>query len=238
METESNSTEEIETMNEAIIQITDFRKSYGDLVAVDDISFSLRPETRIGLLGPNGAGKTTTLECLEGLRQSDGGKMTVSGVDPSREPGKLSKLIGVQLQTSSLPDDMTVNESMRFFCAYQHVAPRYDLLDRLGLAEKRKSRYSELSTGQKRRLALALAVAHEPPVLILDEPTAALDNATEKSILSTLSSWGKAKTVLIASHRASTVQCADRVLLLNDGQLAEIGSHPSRVTSSMAVVFA
>ena len=220
-------------MNEAIIQITDFRKSYGDLVAVDDISFQVHRGEIFGLLGPNGAGKTTTLECLEGLRQSDGGKMTVSGVDPSREPGKLSKLIGVQLQTSSLPDDMTVNESMRFFCAYQHVAPRYDLLDRLGLAEKRKSRYSELSTGQKRRLALALAVAHEPPVLILDEPTAGLDVASRTELHRMMQELKENNTaILLATHdMAEAEKVTDRVAILLGGKLAAEGT-PTELTAA------
>jgi len=168
MGSESNLTEDNATMNESIIQITDFRKSYGDVVAVDGISFEVHQGEIFGLLGPNGAGKTTTLECLEGLRQASSGQRRISGVAPSRNSGKLSDLIGVQLQTSSLPADMTVNESMRFFCAYHHVAPRYDLLERLGLANKSKARYAELSTGQKRRLALALAIAHQPPILILD----------------------------------------------------------------------
>ncbi|HRX04848.1 MAG TPA: ABC transporter ATP-binding protein, partial [Anaerolineae bacterium] len=144
-------------MTNNIINVTGFRKVYGDFVAVDDISFAVARGEIFGLLGPNGAGKTSTLECLEGLRQPDGGTLQIAGVNPSREARKLRGKIGVQLQTSGLPETISANEAMKFFCAYQGIAPRYDLLDRLGLAEKRSAAYGELSTGQKRRLALALA---------------------------------------------------------------------------------
>jgi len=128
-----------------------------------------------GLLGPNGAGKTSTLESLEGLRASDGGLLQVMDVDPTRESRKLRNLIGVQLQTSGLPDSMRVDEAMRFFAAYHGVAPSYHLLYRLGLSEKMNAQYHMLSTGLQRRLALAVALAHNPPVVFLDEPTAGLD---------------------------------------------------------------
>ncbi|HNT77801.1 MAG TPA: ABC transporter ATP-binding protein, partial [Anaerolineae bacterium] len=151
-------------MNNTVIRVTNFRKTYGAMVAVDGISFEARRGEIFGLLGPNGAGKTTTLECLEGLRQADGGALDILGVDPGRQPRKLRNLIGVQLQTSGLPADMQVDEAVRFFCAYHDVAPRYDLISRLGLEAKRRAKYGQLSTGQQRRLALALAVAHKPPV--------------------------------------------------------------------------
>ena len=112
---------------------------------------------------------------------ADCGSLRISGVDPSRQARQLRDLIGVQLQSSALPESIRVDEAMRFFCAYHGVAPRYDLLDRLGLAEKRAAQYHELSTGQQRRLALALAVAHKPPVVFLDEPTAGLDVASRVS---------------------------------------------------------
>jgi len=233
MGSESNLTEETKTMNEPIIQITDFRKSYGDLAAVDGISFDVHPGEIFGLLGPNGAGKTTTLECLEGLRQPSAGQMSISGVDPSREPRKLTNLIGVQLQTSSLPDDMTANESMRLFCAYHHVAPRYDLLERMGLAKKRKTRYAELSTGQKRRLALALAIAHQPPVLILDEPTAGLDVASRSELHIMVQELKEDNTaILMATHdMAEAEKMADRVAILLEGKILVEGS-PKQLTAS------
>ncbi|MCJ7824667.1 MAG: ABC transporter ATP-binding protein, partial [Anaerolineales bacterium] len=154
-------------MDNLVIEVRDFRKTYGDFVAVDGISFDVNQGEIFGLLGPNGAGKTSTLESLEGLRTPNNGSLRVAGIDPTREPRKLRHVIGVQLQTSGLPESITVNEVMRFFCAYHGVDARYDLLDRLGLAEKRNAQYHQLSTGQQRRLSLALALAHDPSVLFL-----------------------------------------------------------------------
>jgi len=128
---------------------------------VDGISFEVQRGEIFGLLGPNGAGKTTTLESLEGLRAPDGGSLQVMGVDPARESRKLRNLIGVQLQTSGLPDSMRVDEVMRFFCAYHGVAPRYDLLERLGLSDKTSAQYHTLSSGLQRRLELAVVAC--PP---------------------------------------------------------------------------
>ncbi len=159
-------------MNDVVIKVQDFRKIYGETVAVENISFEVHQGEIFGLLGPNGAGKTSTLETLEGLRSSDGGSLQVMNVDPTREASKLRNLIGVQLQTSGLPDSMRVDEAMRFFSAYHDVPPRYDLLKRLGLQEKMNVQYHMLSTGLQRRLALAVAIAHQPPVVFLDEPSA------------------------------------------------------------------
>ena len=165
-------------MRDSVIVVNDFRKLYGDFVALDGITFDVKQGEIFGLLGPNGAGKTSTLESLEGLRIPDGGSLVVAGVDPAKEPRKLRNVIGVQLQSSGLPETITPNEAMKFFCAYHGVPPRYELLERLGLGEKRNAQFHQLSTGQQRRLALALAVAHDPQVLFLDEPTAGLDVAS------------------------------------------------------------
>ena len=143
-------------MTENVLSVKDFSKKYGSYTAVSGISFEVSAGEIFGLLGPNGAGKTSTLECLEGIRKPDGGSLNILNVNPSRDPRKLNNLIGVQLQTSGLPGNMTVEEAMKFFCAYHGVTPRFDLLDRLGLAEKRRSQYHSLSTGLQRRLALAL----------------------------------------------------------------------------------
>ena len=124
-------------MTEAMIEVKNFRKLYGDYVAVDDITFTVYRGEIFGLLGPNGAGKTSTLECLEGLRPPGGGTLRVAGVDPATAPRKLRNLIGVQLQSAGLPASITADEAMKLFCAYHGVTPRFDLLDRLGLKGKR-----------------------------------------------------------------------------------------------------
>jgi len=115
-------------MKDSVIEVRDFRKSYGNLIAVDGISFDVEQGAIFGLLGPNGAGKTSTLECLEGLRTPNGGSLRVVGLDPVSESRRLRNLIGVQLQSAGLPESITPDEAMKFFCAYHNVAPRFDLL--------------------------------------------------------------------------------------------------------------
>jgi ABC-2 type transport system ATP-binding protein len=220
-------------MNEAVLSVHDFRKIYGKAVAVSDISFDVQRGEIFGLLGPNGAGKTSTLECLEGIRKSDGGALSILGVDPTREPRKLRNLIGVQLQSSGLPATMTVGEAMRFFCAYHGVAPRGDLLQRLGLSEKLHSQFQGLSTGLQRRLALALAIAHNPPLIILDEPTAGLDVNSRAELHGLMEELRKeGTTVLLATHdMAEAEKMADRVAILLKGKIVATGT-PRELTAA------
>ena len=220
-------------MDQPIVSVRDLRKRYGAFVAVDGISFEAGRGEIFGLLGPNGAGKTTTLECLEGIRQPDDGTLAVLGVNPGRQPGKLRSLIGVQLQSGGLPGDMTVGEAMRFFCAYHSVAPRPDLLERLGLGAKLKTPYGQLSVGLQRRLALALAISHRPPVLILDEPTAGLDvgSRTElHSLMQEVKAEGAA--IILATHdMAEAEKLADRVAILLRGTIVAAGT-PRELTAT------
>jgi ABC-2 type transport system ATP-binding protein len=213
-------------MDDPVVIVSNFRKAYGSFVAVNDISFEVKRGEIFGLLGPNGAGKTSTLETLEGIRSSDGGKLEVLGIDPTREPGRLKDAIGVQLQTSGLPGNMKVGEAMRFFCAYHRVAPRMDLLDRMGLKDKLGTQYQQLSTGLQRRLALALAVAHRPTLVILDEPTAGLDVNSRTELHGLMSELRKSGTaILLATHdMAEAEKMADRVAVLLGGSLVACGS--------------
>jgi ABC-2 type transport system ATP-binding protein len=222
-------------MSDSVITVSDFRKEYGDFVAVDGIDFDVQQGEIFGLLGPNGAGKTSTLECLEGLRLPDGGSLRVAGVDPTKEPHKLRNLIGVQLQSSGLPETITADEAMKFFCAYHGVKPRYDLLERLGLGEKRQAQFYELSTGQQRRLALALAVAHEPQVLFFDEPTAGLDVASRVELHDLMrEEQAKGTTIILATHdMAEAEEMSDRVAILLSGKIVAVGS-PMEITATGA----
>ena len=222
-------------MNDWAMEVRNLRKVYGGTAAVDDISFEVARGEIFGLLGPNGAGKTTTLESLEGIRKPDGGTLRVMDADPTREPGRLRDLIGVQLQTSALPADMTPAEAMRFFCAYHGVGENRALLDRLGLAEKRNSRYGVLSVGQQRRLALALAVAHRPPVVILDEPTAGLDVGSRTELHALMHELREAgTTILLATHdMAEAEKMAGRVAILLRGKVIATGT-PRELTATGA----
>lgn len=222
-------------MNNLIIEIKNFSKKYGDFIAVDDISFSVYAGEIFGLLGPNGAGKTSTLECLEGLRQPSGGSIQIAGLDPTHDFSQLKNVIGVQLQSAGLPESITAEEAMKLFCAYHNVSPRFDLLERLGLGQKRNNQFYELSTGQQRRLALALAVAHTPQVLFLDEPTAGLDVASRVELhdmMRELQAHGT--TIILATHdMAEAEQLSDRVAILLQGKLVQIGS-PLNITATGA----
>ncbi len=220
-------------MNELVIQVQGLRKVYGRHVAVDGISFDVRRGEIFGLLGPNGAGKTTTLECLEGIRRTDGGGLSILGIDPGRQTRKLRDLIGVQLQTSGLPATMRVGEALRFFSAYHRVTPRYELLERLGLGEKMQAQYQGLSTGQQRRLALALAMAHNPPLIFLDEPTAGLDVGSRTELHTMMQELRDGGTTLVlATHdMAEAEKMADRVAILLHGKIAAQGT-PRELTAA------
>lgn len=222
-------------MEDIVIEVRDFRKTYGDFVAVDGISFDVKRGEIFGLLGPNGAGKTSTLESLEGLREPNGGSMRITGIDPTHEPRKLRNIIGVQLQTSGLPESITVDEAMKFFCAYHGVEPRYDLLDRLGLEEKRKAQYHQLSTGQKRRLALGLALAHNPSVLFLDEPTAGLDVATRVELHNIMrEQQDEGTSIILATHdMAEAEEMANQIAILLRGKIVTTGT-PMEITATGA----
>jgi ABC-2 type transport system ATP-binding protein len=215
------------------VVIRDFRKAYGDCVAAAGVSFEVHAGELFGLLGPNGAGKTTTLESLEGLRKPDSGFLRIMGIDPISEPRKIRNLIGVQLQTSGLPETMSVKEAMKFFCAYHGIEPRFDLLDRLGLTGKANALYGRLSGGQQRRLTLTLAMVHKPPLLFLDEPTSGLDVPSRielHNLMLELKTGGT--TIVLATHdMAEAEKMADRVAILLRGKVAVIGT-PRELTAT------
>lgn len=217
------------------VRVDHLTKRYGDTVAVDDVSFEVHRGELFGVLGPNGAGKTTTLECLEGLRAPDDGDLEVCGVDVRRDPTRVRMLLGVQLQASGLPATMRVGEAMSFFCAYRGVAPRHDLLERFGLASKIRSPFASLSGGQQRRLVLALALAHQPPVLVLDEPTSGLDVPTRAELHSVLRELRAAgSTILLATHdMAEAESLCDRVAIMLRGRTVAVAS-PEELTATGA----
>lgn len=218
-----------------MIQVSNFSKRYGDFVAVDGISFEVNEGEIFGILGPNGAGKTSTLECLEGLRTPDGGRLRVAGIDPAIDARRLRNVIGVQLQSAGMPESITPDEAMKFFCAYHGVSPRFDLLERLGLQGKRHTQFYELSTGQQRRLSLALAVAHRPRVVFLDEPTAGLDVASRAELHDLMRDLqAEGATIILATHdMAEAEEMAGRVAILLKGRIVTIGT-PLEITATGA----
>ncbi|MBX3084162.1 MAG: ABC transporter ATP-binding protein [Anaerolineae bacterium] len=222
-------------MDDKIVQVQHLRKAYANYVAIEDVNFDVHRGEIFGLLGPNGAGKTTTLEILEGLRQPDAGFIRVLSLDPSREAHRLQNLIGIQLQASGMPDSITVREAMDFFCAYHRIAPRMDLLERLELQEKLNTQHYMLSTGQKRRLALALAIAHKPALIFLDEPTAALDVISRSELHAVIRELqDEGTTIILSSHDMAEVEkLTSRVAILLHGEIVAIGT-PNELTATGA----
>ena len=160
----------------AVIEVQNLHKTYGDTVAVEDVSFTVQQGEIFGILGPNGAGKTTTVECIEGLRAPDTGRISVLGLDPRRDRAELTQRLGVQLQDSQLPDQLRVAEALRLNSAfYRNPADWHALMDMLGLTSKGKTPFGKLSGGQKQRLSIALALLGSPRVAVLDELTTGLD---------------------------------------------------------------
>jgi ABC-2 type transport system ATP-binding protein len=172
---------------------------------------------------------------MEGLRKPSSGSIQIAGINPWNEPHKLRNLIGVQLQSAGLPESITPVEAMRIFCAYHGISPRYDLLKQMGLVEKQNTQYYELSGGQQRRLTLSLAIAHNPRILFLDEPTAGLDVSTRVKLHELIQELReKGTTIILATHdMAEAEELADRVAIILNGKIIKIGS-PLEITAAGA----
>lgn len=211
----------------AIVTVRELRKKYGPVAAVDGMSFTIEPGEIFGLLGPNGAGKTTTLECLIGLRDPDAGVVEVCGLDARRNAAAVKQKIGVALQSTALPDQITPAEALRLFGAFYSVrAEPSALLERFGLRDKADARFVTLSGGQKQRLALALAFVNRPELVILDEPTTGLDPQSRRALHADIERMKQdGYTVLLTTHYLDEAeQLCDRVAIVDRGQLVAIGS--------------
>jgi ABC-2 type transport system ATP-binding protein len=214
-------------MANPILQVENLVKRYGDLEAVRGVSFSVEEGEVFGLLGPNGAGKTSTIEVLEGLRVADGGRVSVCGFDPVRNPTELKREIGAALQSTSLPDKLKVTEALRLFSSfYNRGRQPEELLKRFGLEEKRNAFYSQLSGGQKQRLALALALVNDPKVLFLDEPTAGLDPQVRREIYDIVEELKhEKKTIVLTTHYIEEAErLCDRVAIIDHGKVIAQGT--------------
>src|SRR5579859_5742137 len=214
-------------MPEPVIRVENLVKRYGDVEAVRGVSFSVSEGEVFGLLGPNGAGKTSTVEILEGLRDADGGTVSVCGYDPRTQAGELKHEIGAALQSTALPDKMRVMEALRLFAGfYKRRRNPEDLLKRFGLEEKRNTYYSKLSGGQKQRLALAMALVNDPRVLFFDEPTAGLDPQVRREIYDIIEELRRdKKTILMTTHYIEEAErLCDRVAIVDHGKVIALGS--------------
>lgn len=214
-------------MTNPILQVENLVKRYGDLQAVRGVSFSVEVGEVFGLLGPNGAGKTSTIEILEGLRVADGGRVSVCGFDPMKNPTELKHEIGAALQSTSLPDKLKVTEALRLFSSfYKRGRKPEELLKRFELEEKRNNFYHQLSGGQKQRLALAMALVNDPKVLFLDEPTAGLDPQVRREIYNIIEELKhEKKTIVLTTHYIEEAErLCDRVAIVDHGKVIAQGT--------------
>ena len=223
-------------MSENAIEVRCLVKKYGNVTAVDGLDLVMRRGECFGLLGPNGAGKTTTVEILEGYRKRDGGSVEVLGADPETAGSAWREDVGFVLQSSSLYPNLSVAESLRLFAGY-YAAPRDpdEVVELVGLSDKRDARARTLSGGQKRRLDLGLALVGDPAVLFLDEPTTGLDPGARRAAWDTVRGLRElGKTVLLTTHYLDEAeQLADRVAVLRRGQIVSEGT-PDELTGGVA----
>jgi len=205
-----------------IVQVEHLRKLYGSTVAVEDVSFEVYEGEIFGMVGPNGAGKTTTIECIEGLRQPDSGRIRVLGLDSQRDGYALRPKIGMQLQESELQDRLKVWEALDLFATFYPQSINWrPLLEQLGLADKYNTPFAKLSGGQKQRLFIALALVNDPEVVFLDELTTGLDPQARRAMWDLVRQIrDRGKTVFLTTHFMEEAErLCDRVAIMDHGRI-------------------
>lgn len=205
-----------------MLAVRELTKSYGDLKAVDRVSFSVQRQEIFGILGPNGAGKTSTLEMIETLREIDSGEVLVNGVDVRRSPQEVKRLIGVQLQSSAFFDNLSLVELLLLFGEmYGRKVDPAKLLEDVELQDKAGAQVNQLSGGQKQRFSIAAALVNEPLVLFLDEPTTGLDPQARRHLWGVIQRIRKeGKTVVLTTHYMEEAEeLCDRVAIMDRGHL-------------------
>jgi ABC-2 type transport system ATP-binding protein len=208
----------------AVVTVRGLRKVYGTRVVVDDLDLDVPAGQIVGLIGANGAGKTTTVECIQGLRRPDGGTVRVLGLDPVRQADRLRPQLGSQLQDSALPDRLRVGEALTLF-ATGRAADGGELLDRFGLAARRRSAFASLSGGERQRLFLVLALLNRPRLVILDELTQGLDPAARRGVWAAVAQLRAAgTTVLLVTHELDEAEAlCDHVIAMRAGRVLDAG---------------
>ncbi|MGW7567382.1 ABC transporter ATP-binding protein [Streptomyces tendae] len=208
-----------------VIEVTDLRKSYGGRPVVDGVSFAVEEGEIFGVLGPNGAGKTTTVECVEGLRVPDAGRVRVTGLDPVADHRRVAEVLGAQLQQSEIQPKLTVREALELYAAfYPKPADWHPLAERLDLGPMLNTRFAKLSGGQKQRLFIALALVGDPRVVVLDELTTGLDPRARREtwqLIEDIRAGGV--TVLLVTHFMEEAQrLCDRIAVIDRGRVAAL----------------
>lgn len=217
---------------ETILEIKDLTKKYGDLIAVNGISFAIEKGEIFGLLGPNGAGKTTTVEMIEGLRLPDSGEINICGIDARRQPEKIKEIIGAQLQSTTIYDQIRIKEVIDLFGSYyDRSVPTGELLELVSLTEKENVYYRTLSGGQKQRVAMALALVNDPVLLFLDEPTTGLDPQARRNVWRIITDLrDRGKTIILTTHYMEEAeQLCNRVGIIDRGTIIALDKPASLI---------
>ncbi|NGO09536.1 ABC transporter ATP-binding protein [Streptomyces sp. HC44] len=228
---------------EPVIEVTGLRKSYGGRAVVDGVSFAVEEGEIFGILGPNGAGKTTTVECVEGLRIPDTGRVRVTGLDPVADHEAVSRVLGAQLQESELQEKLTVREALELYASfYPSPADWRPLAERLGITAKLDTRFGKLSGGQKQRLFIALALIGDPRVVVLDELTTGLDPRARRDTWELIEEIrANGVTVLLVTHFMEEAQrLCDRIAVIDQGRIAALDTPQgliSRAANSTVISF-
>jgi ABC-2 type transport system ATP-binding protein len=209
------------------VEIKHLRKTYGTLVAVDDVSLSVAEGEIFGILGPNGAGKTTTVECAIGLRNADSGTIRLLGLDPRTDRDEIREIVGVQLQTGALPGKLRVGEILEEYRSfYREPADVGELIQVLGLGPKRGDYYKSLSGGQRQRLSVALALIGRPKVAVLDEMTTGLDPQARRDTWELIEGIrARGVTIVLVTHFMEEAErLCDRVALIDSGRVVALAA--------------
>ncbi|MFD0856761.1 ABC transporter ATP-binding protein, partial [Actinomadura adrarensis] len=220
------------------LEVRNLHKRYGQHVAVEDVSFTVEEGEIFGIIGPNGAGKTTTVESIAGLRTPDSGSISVLGLDPIKDRAEVRERLGVQLQESGFPDAIKVAEALDLYSSfYRNPADWRELMELLGLTEKRDTRYRALSGGQKQRLSIALALVGNPKIAILDELTTGLDPQARRdtwSLIERVRDTGV--TILLVTHFMDEAErLSDRIAVIDGGRVAAVDTPEGLIARTSAV---
>lgn len=218
-----------------IIEVIDLEKKYGDVQAVNRISFGVEQGEVFGILGPNGAGKTTTVEMIEGLRKPNAGNIKVCNIDALKEPQRIKELIGVQLQATSLYDNIRVKEAIELFGGYyKKSVPADVIMEEVSLTEKKNAQVSKLSGGQKQRLSVGLALVNDPEVVFLDEPTTGLDPQARHNIWTIVEKLReRGKTVVLTTHYMEEAEhLCGRLAIIDQGKIIAMDTPENLVNKS------
>jgi len=227
-------------MSNVIISVSDLVKNYGDFQAVKGLSFEVYKGEVFGLLGPNGAGKSTTLEIIETLRKKTSGTVIVDGFDLDKDPNAIKKIIGVQLQSSGFYPGLNLIELINLFSGlYNRKVNAMELLQRVNLQDKAKSKVKELSGGQKQRFSVATTLINDPKIVFLDEPTTGLDPQARRNLWDLVKDIrSKGATVIITTHYMDEAEyLCDRVAIIDSGKIVAMASPDQLIDNLVATGF-